>query len=157
MGIYCFGATLGSNHWVPLLTAVLCPAGSYSRAVWTFHSILSSSGVWFHSFPLNFICIFLPVSLAPRWGHRVEMSLNMLWFGNSDDCKWHWASSILLVFLILANSRKWGYWIQNNFKQVNNSFSHAKNEVQKLTLSRMWQNTWHVRYKDQSHLSNHVS
>lgn len=124
MAIYWFGATLGSNHCVPVHTAILLPAGSYRRAVSTFYSILSSSGLWFHSLLFNIVCIFPCVSLGYRWGDSVEMSLSSLWFGNTSDyCQWHWAGGILSVFSFLRTLENVLTELKKKcFKQVNNSF-----------------------------------
>lgn len=81
-----FGAILESNHCVPLLTAILFPAESYSGGVWTLHAILSSCGLCFHSLLLNIISVFPCALVGYRWGSKFEMSLDILWFGISDHC-----------------------------------------------------------------------
>lgn len=121
-----------------LLTAILFPAERESRAVWTLYSILSSSGLWFHSLLFNIISIFPYASVGYRWGDKVEMSLGVLWFGNSDDCKCHWATGILLDFLCLQILESMLIELKKCFKQVNNSFGNARSDVCKLTLTRVW-------------------
>ena len=72
---------------------------------------------------IHFCSTSFPSFLVFQWDivevtDRLEMSLNILWFGNGDYCKWHWANGIFFSFLILANTTKCAYWTQ---KSVSNN------------------------------------
>lgn len=105
VGIFCFEATLESNHCVSLLTAILFPAESHRRTEWTLHSILSSSGLWFHLPCSKPFLSSLVLPWANGWGDWSEKSLASTAFGNSDYCKW-----LPFHFLIPLNSV--AYWLQ---------------------------------------------